>query len=109
MFSRRQVIQAFGLAAAGSISPAWLRARAEIPSSIACEQNRVQMIDADFAVTNYVEKIKDAGVRTVGRYYDGDYGTGPSETCWHNPTKKLAKQELKAIEDAGLAGVFVFG
>ena len=76
--------------------------------SLGCEQNRVQFIDADFALTPYLEKIRDAGVRTVGRYYDRDYGSGAGETCWHNPTKKLTKTELNAIEDAGLSVVAVF-
>ena len=108
MFSRRQLVQSFGVAAAALLAPACATTHAQSRRSIACAQNRVQVIDADFAVTDYVEKIKAAGVRTVGRYYDRDYGSGSSEACWHNPTKKLTQRELKAIEDAGLSVVIVF-
>jgi hypothetical protein len=71
-------------------------------------RNRVQIIDADFALTRCAEKVKAAGVQTVARYYDRPYGTGIGETCWHNPTKALTKEELSAIEDAGLSVITIF-
>ena len=107
MFSRRQIVQSCGAAAATLLTPAWLPARAESRQSFGCEQNRVQFIDADFAVTNYLEKIRAAGVRTVGRYYDRDYGGGPGDTCWHNPTKRLTKRELQALEHLSLLGAAI--
>jgi hypothetical protein len=79
-----------------------------VGQSLARAQNRIQMIDADFSLTNYVEKIKASGVKTVARYYDREYGSGTGETCWHNPTKTLTKQELSAIEDAGLSVVVIY-
>lgn len=109
MYSRRGFLQSFGAAATGLLLPAPALAQTElVGQSLACAQNRIQMIDADFALTNYVEKIKAAGIKTVARYYERDYGSGTGETCWHNPTKTLQKHELRAIEDAGLSVVVIF-
>jgi hypothetical protein len=115
MYSRRNLLRGFGLTAASLLLPA--RAFAQIGSSgqssqcaqtLGCALNRVQMIDADFAVTAYLEKIKASGVKTIARYYDREYGSGTGETCWHSPTKTLTKAELTAIEDAGLSVVVIF-
>jgi len=109
MYSRRGFLQSSGAAATGLLLPAPVFAQtALVGQSLACAENRIQMIDADFALTNYVEKIKASGVKTVARYYDRDYGSGTGETCWHNPTKTLQKHELSAIEDAGLSVVVIF-
>ena len=109
MYSRRSLLQGLALTAASAVFPA--RGFAQIGKSwpsLGCADNRVQMIDADFSVMRYVEKIKATGVKTIGRYYDRTYGSGIGETCYHSPTKVLAKAELKAIEDAGLSVVTIF-
>jgi hypothetical protein len=41
--------------------------------------NRAQIVDADFDVTPYLGRLKAAGIKTIGRYYDRDYGTGKGE------------------------------
>jgi Domain of unknown function (DUF1906) len=109
MYSRRKVLQSLGLAAAGLVLPT--RAFAQLcdaGQTTGSAANRVQLIDADFALTKYVEKIKTTGVRTVARYYDREYGSGIGEKCWHSPTKTLTKDELQAIEDAGLSVITIF-
>jgi Domain of unknown function (DUF1906) len=109
MYSRRKVLQSLGLAAAGLALPGRAFARVGLAGqTLGCAQNRAQLIDADFAVTRYVEKIKATGVKTIARYYDREYGSGTGEKCWHNPTKTLTKPELTAIEDAGLSVVTLF-
>jgi hypothetical protein len=108
MYSRRNVLRSFGLAAASCLLPALALAQPRSGLSLASSRNRVQLIDADFAVTKYVEKIRATGVTSIGRYYDRTYGSGTGETCWHNPTKVLAKDELRAIEDAGLSVFVIF-
>jgi hypothetical protein len=109
MYSRRGFLQSCGLAASGLLLPAPSFAdMAMVGQSLARAENRVQMIDADFSLINYLEKIRDAGVKTVARYYDRDYGSGTGENCWHNPTKCLQKNELSAIEEAGLSVVVIF-
>jgi hypothetical protein len=108
MYSRRKLLQYVG-AAAGMALPGHALAQFGAPSRvISSEQNRVQVIDADFALSPYLDKIVAAGVKTVGRYYDRAYGTGVGDACWHNPTKTLTKDELTAIEGAGLSVMVVF-
>jgi len=109
MYSRRNVLRGLGATAAGLLLPT--RAFSQIGRSwpsLGCADNRVQMIDGDFAMTKYVEKLKAAGVKTVGRFYDREYGKGIGESCYHSPTKVLSKVELAAIEDAGLSVVTIF-
>jgi len=109
MYSRRGFLQSVGLASTGLLLPGPSFAQiATIGQSFGCARNRIQMIDADFDLTKYVEKIRASGVKTVARYYDRDYGSGPGETCWHNPTKGLQKNELSAIEGSGLSVVVIF-
>jgi hypothetical protein len=109
MYSRRGFLRSFGAAATGLLLPAPVLAQTALGGqSLAGADNRVQMIDADFTLANYVEKIKASGIKTVARYYDREYGSGTGETCWHNPTKTLTKHELGAIEDAGLSVVVIY-
>jgi hypothetical protein len=103
MFSRRQVMKYFGAATGSLILPVEQRAHAQPSTRLGCAQNRIQVIDADFTLLNWADKVRDTGVKTVARYYDRDYGSGPTETCWHNDTKRLTKRELQAIEEAGLS------
>jgi hypothetical protein len=70
--------------------------------------NRAQIVDADFDVSPYLAQLKNAGVKTIGRYYDRAYGTGIGESCYHHPLKTLTKAELTAIENAGLSVFVVF-
>ena len=70
--------------------------------------NRAQIVDADFDVTPYLAQLKNAGVKTIGRYYDRAYGTGIGEVCYHHKSKTLTKAELTAIERAGLFVYVVF-
>ena len=56
--------------------------------------NRAQIVDVDFDVTPYLTQLKNAGVKTIGRYYDRAYGTGIGEVCYHHKSKTLTKAEL---------------
>jgi glycoside hydrolase-like protein len=106
MLSRRQLLRSLACTAAGALTPSPLLAR---PSEgVSSASNRVQIVDADFDVTPYLGRLKSAGIKTVGRYYDRAYGTGVGETCYHNQTKTLTRTELNAIERAGLSVFVVF-
>src|ERR1700722_15696185 len=108
MYSRRKLLQHVG-AAVGMALPGRALAQFGAPSHvISSEKNRVQVIDGDFALTPYLDKIVAAGVKTVGRYYDRAYLTSVDDACWHNPTKTLTKEELSAIEGAGLSVTVVY-
>ena len=76
--------------------------------SIGTPANRAQIIDIDFDATPYLSRLKNASVRTIGRYYDRAYGTGIGEVCYHNKKKTLTKAELTAIENAGMSVYVVF-
>jgi len=70
--------------------------------------NRAQIVDADFDVSPYLGRLKAAGIKTVGRYYDRAYGKGIGEVCYHNRSKTLTRAELAAIEHAGLSVFVIF-
>ena len=96
MLSRRQVLQSLGASAAGALVPS--RGWAAIGSPL----SRAQIVDFDFDATPYLTQLKNAGVKTIGRYYDRAYGTGIGEVCYHHKSKTLTKAELTAIERAGM-------
>ena len=96
MLSRRQILQSLGASAAGALVPS--RGWAAIGSPL----NRAQIVDFDFDATPYLTQLKNAGVKTIGRYYDRAYGTGIGEVCYHHKSKTLTKAELTAIERAGM-------
>ncbi len=96
MLSRRQILQSLGASAAGALVPS--RGWAAIGSPL----SRAQIVDFDFDATPYLTQLKNAGVKTIGRYYDRAYGTGIGEVCYHHKSKTLTKAELTAIERAGM-------
>jgi len=106
MLSRRQVLRSLGASAAGALAPSRLLADASSP--IGTPANRAQIVDVDFNVTPYLARLKNAGVKTVGRYYDRAYGTGTGEVCYHHASKTLTKAELTAIENAGMSVFVIF-
>jgi hypothetical protein len=106
MLSRRQVLQSLAGSAASTLLPS-VSFAAPGPR-VGWSGNRAQIVDADFNVTPYLTQLKDAGIRTVGRYYDRGYGSGIGESCYHNATKILTRGELSAIERAGLSVYVVF-
>lgn len=106
MLSRRQLLQSLAASAAGALAPsaAWSNPGQRVGSAA----NRTQIVDVDFDVTPYLGRLKSAGVKTIGRYYDRGYSSGIGEVCYHHPSKTLSKAELAAIEDAGLSVFVVF-
>ena len=88
MLSRRQILQSLGASAAGALVPS--RGWAAIGSPL----SRAQIVDFDFDATPYLTQLKNAGVKTIGRYYDRAYGTGIGEVCYHHKSKTLTKAEL---------------
>ena len=96
MLSRRQILRSLGASAAGALVPS--RGWAAIGSPL----SRAQIVDFDFDATPYLRQLKNAGVKTIGRYYDRAYGTGIGEVCYHHKSKTLTKAELTAIERAGM-------
>ena len=102
MLSRRQVLQSLGAFAAGALVPSRGSAAIGSPSS------RAQIVDFDFDATPYLTQLKNAGVKTIGRYYDRAYGTGIGEVCYHHKSKTLTKAELTAIERAGMFVYVIF-
>jgi hypothetical protein len=100
MLSRRRLLKSLAASAAGALSPlpAW-----SIPDQpVGSPANRAQIVDFDFDATPYLAQLRNAGVRTIGRYYDRAYGTGIGEVCYHHKSKTLTKAELTAIERAGM-------
>ncbi len=83
MLSRRQVLQSLAASSAAALAPS--RVLANPDQRIASPANRAQIIDADFDVTPYLARLKSAGVKTIGRYYDRAYGSGIGESCYHHP------------------------
>lgn len=106
MLSRRQLLQSLAASSASALAPSL--AGAEQSHRLGPPSTRAQIVDADFDVTPYLARLKNAGVKTIGRYYDRDYGTGIGETCYHHPKKTLTRAELTAIEHAGLSVFVVF-
>jgi len=106
MLSRRQVLRSLAVSSVAALAP--LRALSNTNQRIASAANRAQIVDADFDVSPYLDRLKAAGVKTIGRYYDRAYGTGIGETCYHHKSKTLTKAELAAIEHAGLSVYVVF-
>ena len=106
MFSRRQILQSLAASTASALTPSQVLSSPSQQLGLAA--TRAQIVDADFDVTPYLARLKSAGVKTVGRYYDRAYGTGIGETCYHHPLKTLTKAELTAIENAGLSVFVVF-
>jgi hypothetical protein len=106
MLSRRQVVQAVVASSVAALAPS--RVLCNPYQRIGSAANRAQIVDADFDVTPYLARLKSAGVKTIGRYYDRAYGTGTGETCYHNKSKVLSKAELAAIEQVGLSVYVVF-
>jgi hypothetical protein len=106
MLSRRQVLQSLAVSSAAALTPS--RVLANPDQRIASPANRAQIVDADFDVTPYLARLRSAGVKTIGRYYDRSYGSGIGESCYHHPLKMLTKAELTAIENAGLSVFVVF-
>ena len=105
MLSRRQVLQSLGASAAGALAPS---RRGPCRPAIGSAANRAQIVDFDFDVTPYLTQLKNAGVKTIGRYYDRAYGTGIGEVCYHHKSKTLTKAELTAIERAGMSVYVIF-
>ena len=97
------MLQSLGASAAGALVPS----RGLAPAS-ARLANRAQIVDFDFDATPYLTQFKNAGVKTIGRYYDRAYGTGIGEVCYHHKSKTLTKAELTAIERAGMFVYVIF-
>ena len=106
MISRRQVLQSLAASAAGALAPSQVWSAPSL--SIGSPRNRAQIIDIDFDATPYLSRLKSAGIKTIGRYYDRAYGTGIGEVCYHNKSKTLTKAELTAIENAGMSVYVIF-
>jgi hypothetical protein len=106
MLSRRQLLRSLAASSAAALAPS--RVLSNPTHGVGSAANRAQIVDADFDVSPYLERLKSAGVKTIGRYYDRAYGTGIGEACYHNKTKTLTKAELAAIERAGLSVYVVF-
>jgi hypothetical protein len=106
MFSRRQVLRSLAASSVAALAPS--RALPYANQRIASAANRAQIVDADFDVSPDLTLLKNAGVKTIGRYYDRGYGTGIGESCYHHKSKILTKAELAAIEHAGLSVYVVF-
>lgn len=100
------MLRLLGASGVGALAPA--RVFSQAPQRLGATANRAQIVDADFDVSPYLAHLKNAGVKTVGRYYDRAYGTGIGESCYHHPLKTLTKAELAAIEDAGMSVFVVF-
>ena len=106
MLSRRQVLRSLAASSAAALVPS--RALPYGSQRVAAAANRAQIVDADFDVSPYLTILKNAGVKTIGRYYDRAYGTGIGESCYHHKSKTLTKTELAAIEHAGMSVYVVF-
>src|SRR3569833_684978 len=106
MLSRRQALRSLAAPSAAALVPS--RALPYGSQRVAAAANRAQIVDADFDVSPYLTILKNAGVKTIGRYYDRAYGTGIGESCYHHKSKTLTKAELAAIEHAGLSVYVVF-
>ena len=111
MISRRQVLQSLAASATGALMPSqvWSNPSPSPSPRIGSAANRAQIIDLDFDVTRYLSRLKNAGVTTIGRYYDRGYTKGVvGESCYHHPSKTLTKAELTAIENAGMSVYVIF-
>lgn len=106
MLSRRQLLWSLGASAAGAMASSRVGATPQQP--IGSPANRAQIVDADFDVTPYLARLKAAGIKTIGRYYDRGYGTGIGEVCYHHPQKVLTRAEMAAIEQHGMSVFIVF-
>jgi len=107
MLSRRQVLKSLAASSAASaLVPSQVLATPG--QRVGLAQHRAQIVDCDFDVSPYLTHLKNAGVKTIGRYYDRAYGTGTGESCYHHPSKTLSKAELSAIEQAGMSVYVVF-
>jgi Rv2525c-like, glycoside hydrolase-like domain len=106
MLSRRQILRSLGAFTATALAPSPVFS---LPfQRIGSPTNRAQIVDVDFSVTPYLGRLIASGIKTIGRYYDREYGTGKGEVCYHNKTKVLTRAELAAIESAGLSVFIVF-
>jgi hypothetical protein len=106
MLSRRQVLKSLVASSAGALLPSQVLSHPG--QRVGLAQHRAQIVDCDFDVSPYLTHLKNAGVKTIGRYYDRGYGTGTGESCYHHPSKTLTKAELSAIEQAGMSVYVVF-
>ena len=106
MLSRRRVLQSLAVSSVAALAPS--RVLSDTDARATPASSRAQIIDADFDVTPYLARLKSAGVKTVGRYYDRGYSSGIGESCYHHPSKTLTKAELAAIEHAGMSVYVVF-
>lgn len=106
MLSRRRFLQSVGASTAAALAPT---APFALPfQRLGSPANRAQIVDIDFNATPYLGRLIASGIKTIGRYYDREYGSGKGESCYHNKTKVLTRAELAAIESAGLSVFVIF-
>ena len=113
MLSRRAFVNSIGLTAAASVMPLYSRLLASSCATVSktcppvSQKGRVQILDMSNDVRPYLKKFRAGGVRSIGRYYGRAPDHEQGHTCnW--PGRSLSKEELGAIEEAGLSVFTVF-